>query len=65
MTKKFEVTFHMNSGKEIGHLVKANSEKEAQTVILSFMKREFFSLSDDLVLVSKHIEYFHLAERED
>lgn len=62
---KFEVTFHMNSGKEIGHLVEANSEQEAQLMLTTGLERPFLPLAGDLVVISKHVEYFHLSKRED
>jgi hypothetical protein len=65
MTKKFEVTFHMNSGKEIGTLIEADSEQQAQIIITTGLERNHFALADDLVILPKHVEYFYIAERED
>ncbi|MDT0150019.1 hypothetical protein Q9R38_26110 [Priestia aryabhattai] len=62
---KYEVTFHMNSGKEIGHLVEGVNEADAQFTIITNLKKPFYALEDDLVIVSSHVEYFHLTLREE
>jgi hypothetical protein len=61
--KKFEVTFHLTSGKEIATITEAETITQARLVYKTLIARnESIALEEDLELVPKHVEYFRLEE---
>jgi hypothetical protein len=63
--KQFEVTFHLSNGEEIGHLMKSRSMKALRYKLVNDIKENFeLTLGNDFVLLTSHIVYFLIDEKE-